>query len=287
MGHKNQNKHSLVKQVQNNLDAKLAIGHSKLKDKIAGTSDDHIYSWETYRTYLKHCCYFVQWCKQEHGCKTLQECRPYIIEWMKTRETLSAYTQKLELSALAKLYHCRSEDFGLQTKSRQRSEIKRSRNHAVRDQHFKEDLYAEFVAFCRSTGLRRAELKALRGTDLYLDPDGSYYIHITRGSKGGRERYAPITGDVELVCRLCSAAGDGKVFPKLPSAADIHSYRAEYATQIYLNCARPIDQLTRREIYYCRKDRKGDKFDRAAMLEASRALGHNRINIIAEHCLRL
>lgn len=97
MGHKNQNKHSLVKQVQNNLDAKLAIGHSKLKDKIAGTSDDHIYSWETYRTYLKHCCYFVQWRKQEHGCKTLQECRPYIIEWMKTRETLLPTHRSLSL----------------------------------------------------------------------------------------------------------------------------------------------------------------------------------------------
>lgn len=287
MGHKNQNKNSLVKQVQNNLDSQLAIGHLKRTDKITGTVSDHIYSWETYRTYLKHCCYFVKWCKQEYGYRTIEECHPYVTEWMKTREHLSAYTQKLELSALAKLYHCSSADFDVHTKSRQRSEIKRGRDDVVRDQHFNEKLHAEFVEFCRSTGLRRAELRALRGTDLYLNPDGTYSIHVTRGSKGGRERFAPIIGDVDLVCRLCNAVGERKAFPKLPSSADIHSYRAEYATRVYLNYARPIEQLTRREIYLCRKDRKGDQFDRAAMLEASRALGHNRISIIAEHYLRL
>lgn len=61
MGHKNKpNRGSLVKQVQDSLDEKLQIGRKKKPDKIAGIAQNYIYSWETYRSYLKHCCYFVK-----------------------------------------------------------------------------------------------------------------------------------------------------------------------------------------------------------------------------------
>ena len=81
-------------------------------------------------------------------------------------------------------------------------------------------------------------------------------------------------------------AGNSKVWETVPANADIHSYRAEYATAIYLSYARPLDQLTQKEKYYCRNDKKGIVYDRAAMLEASKALGHNRISVVGEHYLR-
>lgn len=286
MGHKNKpNRGSLVKQVQDTLDAKLQIGRKKKPDKIAGISQNYIYSWETYHSYLKHCCYFVKWCKENHGCKTIEQCKVYAPEWMKTREHLSVYTQKMEASALVKLYGCTLEELNIHTAARQRKDITRSRNTVKRDRHFSESNHAELVAFCRATGLRRAELQALRGTALYQDRSG-YYLHITSGSKGGRERYAPIIGDKDLVIRLCKQAGDGKVFEKVPSGADIHSYRRDYATAIYQQHARPLEQLTAKEKYYCRGDRNGEVFDRAAMRIASNALGHGRIEVIAGHYLK-
>lgn len=286
MGHKNKpNRGSLVKQVQDSLDAKLQIGRKKKPDKLSGISQNYIYSWETYHSYLKHCCYFVKWCKENHGCKTIEQCKAYVSEWMKMREHLSVYTQKMEASALVKLYGCTLEELNIHTAARQRKDITRSRNTVKRDRHFSESNHAELVAFCRATGLRRAELKALRGTALYQDRSG-YYLHITSGSKGGRERYAPIIGDKDLVIRLCQQAGDGKVFEKIPSGADIHSYRRDYATAIYWQHARPLEQLTAKEKYYCREDRKGEVFDRAAMRIASNALGHGRIEVIAGHYLK-
>ena len=201
------------------------------------------------------------------------------------REHLSVYTQKMEASALVKLYGCTLEELNIHTAARQRKDITRSRNTVKRDRHFSESNHAELVAFCRATGLRRAELKALRGTALYQDRSG-YYLHISSGSKGGRERYAPIIGDKDLVIRLCQQAGDGKVFEKIPSGADIHSYRRDYATAIYQQHARPLEQLTAKEKYYCRGDRKGEVFDRAAMRITSNALGHGRIGVIAGHYLK-
>lgn len=164
MGHKNKpNRGSLVKQVQDTLDTKLQIGRKKKPDKIAGISQNYIYSWETYHSYLKHCCYFVKWCKENHGCKTIEQCKAYASEWMKTREHLSVYTQKMEASALVKLYGCTLEELNIHTAARQRKDITRSRNTVKRDRHFSESNHAELVAFCRATGLRRAELQALRG----------------------------------------------------------------------------------------------------------------------------
>jgi len=65
------------------------------------------------------------------------ECRKYVDEWLLERSGLSAYTVKLEASALAKLYDCTTGDF-VKTAVRHRSDIKRSRKAAKRDENFSE-----------------------------------------------------------------------------------------------------------------------------------------------------
>ncbi|MBQ0092262.1 MAG: hypothetical protein KBS45_02905, partial [Clostridiales bacterium] len=79
------------------------------------------------------------------------------------------------------------------------------------------------------------------------------------------------------------AAGSGRVFRKIHSAFDEHSYRALYAARFYKQIARPVKEIPREDRYYCRKDLKGLVLDKAAMLEISHSLGHNRIDVIAEH----
>ena len=262
----------------------LAIGQSKYEDKKLDLTERKIYSWNTYKSYLQHCCQFVRYCRDNHHCKNLADCRQYAEEWMESRKGLSAYTQKLSASALCKLYGESLEELGISTKRAARNEITRSRGTAKRDSHFSEEKNADFVEFCRSTGLRRSEITKLRGDQL-LQEEGQWYIQTT--GKGGRFRIIPICGDVELVVRKMQAAGTGKVWKKVPQNADIHSYRADYASRIYLKYARPIEELPRKERYICRKDKRGITYDRAAMLEASKALGHNRISVVGEHYLRI
>ena len=265
---------SMVKQVQNALDEKLAIGESKHIDKINGETQNKIYSWETYRSYMKHCNYFTKWAKEQYGCKSIEQCRPYVDEWLKSRSEkgLSAYTQKLEASALAKMYGCSTR-------------------------HFSEEKNKELVNFCKSTGLRRAELKALTG-DKLLEKNGQYFIKVDSGSKGGRYREAPVIENVKEVVERMQRVGNGKVFEKIPNGADIHAYRSCYATTLYNSLARPKEEIPydkinrgtghkyQSQVYFCQKDLKGVTYDKVAMLEVSRALGHNRISIIAEHYIR-
>lgn len=315
---RNREKHNLTHEIQTVLDSKLAIGDSKHSDKavykrnrdgslfrdkdgksVILTEDktkDKIYSWETYRSYMKHCNYFAKYCKETHGCRTLEQCRPYVDEWLKTRANLSPYTQKLEASSLAKLYGCSTTDF-VKTASRDRGAITRSRGEKVRDKHFSEENHKDLVEFCRSTGLRRAELKALTG-DKLLKKGDKLYIIVNTASKGGKYREAPVIHNPELVERLMKDAGSGKVFPKVSGAADIHGYRGDYATEMYLMYARDIKDIPydkknkgsglayQSGVYHCRGDQKGVGLDKAAMHRVTEALGHNRIDVVAEHYIR-
>ena len=297
MGYKN--KKSLILQVKEMLDSKLAIGSSKQQAKINGTYKNYIYSWGTYRTYLQQCCQFVRWCKDaartdgNRQPRTLEDCRQYVVRYTEhlQQQEYSAYTQKLILSALCKLYGeypVERRPFGLpdQQQARHRADITRSRKYVERDQHFSEKNNADIVTFCCCTGLRRAELAQIRGVDLDIDSNNLY---VYRGTKGGRARIVPIVGspeEIETIRRLAAAANDKKIFDHISSAMDVHHYRSVYCQRVYDQYAKPLEQIPQKDRYYCRLDKKGVIYDKRAMLQASRSLGHNRISVIAGHYLQ-
>lgn len=280
---------SLLQQMTAVYQSKLKIGESKHLHKIKGDETDWIFSWSTYRSYTKHARYFLTWAKSKYKCKTLAQARLYADEWIQTRiDTLSPYTCKLEVAALCKLYGDTAADY-IPTPPRLRKNIKRSRGKAARDAHFSEARNAEFVEFCRSTGLRRSEIKALTGDKLEKGADGYWYINVNKMTKGGRPRKVRIIGTDEAIARIVERmqnAGSGRVFEKIPSC-DIHGYRSEFATAVYKQYARPVKSLPPEERYCCRFERAGIWYDRKALLETSRQLGHNRVCIVGEHYLNI
>lgn len=299
MSHKN--KVSLYLQMCHTLESKLTIGRSKHQDKLNHDTADHIYSYDTLTAYKKHCGYFVDYCKKNRGSRTLDQCKPYIAEWLNTRSDLSAYTIKLEAAAIAKLYGISTTDRSIfpETKSRTRSAITRSRSEAVRDKHFSKKNNANLIEFCRSTGLRRHELVKLTGECL-VNKDGRYYIYVKQG-KGGKSRFVPVIGNIQnVVDHFSGKTADDHVFDSVSGNADIHGYRSEYATALYKLCARPFDECIHdpfynperkkydaNSVYRFRKDRSGQWLDKKAMLVVSKALGHNRISVVGEHYIRL
>lgn len=140
-------------------------------------------------------------------------------------------------------------------------------------------------------------LEILRDTQLF--PEAQSFIHVRNG-KGGRERLSPIVGKHadQIVERIADTPAEEKVWQHIHTSADIHGYRAEYATAIYKAHARaiediPYDKVNRgtgrryqSEVYTCRKDEAGRKLDKAAMLVCSKALGHNRISVVADNYIR-
>lgn len=289
---------SLTYQIQNVFDEKLAIGESKCLDKRNNGTQNKIYCWNTYIAYMKHSNYFAKWAKETHGSRTLAECRPHVDAFLIKRKEdgMSPYTQKLEASALAKMYSCSTKEF-VKTEVRHRANITRSRGVKDRDKFFSEEKNKVIVDFCKSTGLRRRELKALTGDKLKFINDEPYII-INIGAKGGRYREVPIIDNKQNIIDQMKLAGEDHVFKKVPVGADVHSYRSDYATAFYHSIARKIEDIpydkinagTNRayqsEVYHCRGDLKGVKYDKKAMLLVSEALGHNREEIIAGHYIK-
>lgn len=307
MSHKN--KKTLSQQIYDTLQKKCGFGRSRHNDKALGLADQYIYSYSTMKAYIKHCNYFTDWCKQNveikndigHKPRTLEECLPYVEQWIRFQEQreISSYTIKLQKAALSKLY---GQPFDIKTKEKRRTDITRSRGPVKRDSHFSEEKNWQMVNACRHVGFRRSELEACKADDL-IQKDGQWYVCIT--GKGGRHRKAPVLdNDKSTLDYIKSLTGHNYIH----TGADIHSYRADYATALYKQHAQPIEALKGKKIDYTaitgkysknrkhiyksaichgRADHKGLALDRQAMLMASQALGHNREDVFANHYIRL
>ena len=252
----------------------------------------------TINNYCRQAGYFVQYCQQYHQCTTLTECRPYADEWLMSRSHLSPYTQALDAVSLAKLYGGTSSDF-YQAGGRDRDSITRSRKKSVRDRFFSEERNRDFVDFCRGTGLTRSELKALTGDQLRIEGCSVYIEMPSRGQNCTRK--VPVIGNVDLIVRMMREAGTGRVFRKIFVAADIQSYRADYARAIYQMHARDFETCQTSPftgnkhssgrsygncVYWLRGSRQGQWLDKHAMKMATDTLGLKRFSSYAEHYLR-
>lgn len=140
-------------------------------------------------------------------------------------------------------------------------------------------------------------LAMLKDVRLY---GGKYDHFLFVKGKGGRIRLSPIIGihSEEIIARIEQTGKNENVWLHVHSAADIHGYRGDYATSIYKAYARDIKDIPydkkhkgtgrmyQGDVYTCRKDEAGKKLDKRAMLVCSKALGHNRIEVVANNYLR-
>ena len=253
----------------------------------------------------------------------------------KDGKPISAWTLHLETCALGKLFSISGDDPDrFRPPVRHREDIRRSRERTGYDRHFSATNNAELIRFCRGTGLRRAGLLSIKGKDLFtreqvvnkaerilkipegdrspgenrwlaicmdalaFDKEQKYFVRAIE--KGGRMRLAPIIGPdtAEIVERFQRTAPEQNVWLYVHKAADIHGYRADYARDLYLGYARPIEEIPydkvnkgsglpyQSQVYVCRNDESRKKLDRKAALMVSRALGHNRVDTAITNYIR-
>lgn len=306
---------SIIKQVLMRLDDMTRFGQSKhlakqeereralaAGEKCNPAKVSGIYSHKTYQVYKEHSLKFATWVRETYGIKNLEAAREYVKEYLEKsiNEGKSAWTVRTEAAALAKLYGCSSTDFGVKLPKRRREDIQRSRGEKIRDRDFSELRNRDIVDFCRGTGLRKKELSLVETRDV-MERNGNVYVRVRRG-KGGKERVLVVVQKYKKhVLEMRDRAieeGRERIFERIPSHMDVHSYRREYALGRYKEIERdPIQYERARERWeawkhergydgpdeYRRRD--GRVFDRAILLEVSRNMGHNRVDVIARHYL--
>jgi integrase len=287
----NQNKESYRKSARLRLQdmVNAGMGSKRSKDKAEADTRNKIYSKATFETYKQQFRHFADWLEQAHPeAETLEDARAFVDEYLKHLIELerSAYSISTAKAAIAKIMGVEATQF-IATPPRLRADIKRSRGEAVRDKHISDKKEEELARFTSATGLRRKEMTMIKSDDLFFK-NGQAYLNITRGTKGGKPRVAKIVGKTdaetkEIVKWIQSKKG--RLFNKLSSNYDNHYYRATYANRLYNQLKRDIDKIPFEQRYIMRKDRAGEVYDKQAMLLVSKALGHNRISVIAQSYL--
>jgi hypothetical protein len=214
------------------------LGVSRDNEKRAGSASDKIFSMQTFKTYHQQIDHFADWCKEREiaGRDAARLAVPEYLKYL-IENGYSAPTIKTAACALGKVWSCDYRDFGVILPKCERISITRSRQAVKRDTHFSIENNAELINFGACTGLRRAELEHIVGTDLY-EKDGKYYIHI-RGkavhAKGGKIRDVELIGsekEIKVVVDRMLLAKDGLVWAKVHSAFDEHAQRNVYSWRV-------------------------------------------------------
>lgn len=317
---------------------KAGEGRSKHRDRADDVDKDKIYSFSTFKTYKRQSRYYAEYLEKHHPEVTsLKKARKYVGEYLQTLVDAgrSAWTVQTAAKALGKVFGITKDDEDyFAPPVRHREDIKRSREKTKSDVHFSEKRNEELVRFCRATGLRREGMKRIRGKDLWtrdqivceierikaipthkltkedsvmlrICEDTNFFTHnekyfVMVKEKGGRPRLSPVIGpDAEAVAeRFRSRKPDEKVWQTVHKHADIHGYRAEYATALYREYARPIEDIPydkynngskkffQGDVYVCRGELAGTKFDKKAALVVEKAIGHNTLHTFIQHYAR-
>lgn len=279
---------SMKYQAQGILKPMLRLGESKHDAKLKAEDKHHIegiFSVSTYKNYVTVAAQFGNWAKKTHGEKDLNNCRQYVPEYLQIRidKGLSPNTIDRDISALAKLYKCTGNDFGIEKPKKSRSNITRSRNVVKEFDYAK---HKEVLDYINGTSHRRSELLRSK-KKYYTEVNGEIIVRIK--GKNGKIRYTKVLPQYKEFVRskLQGLKDEDKVFrpSEVPVRTPCHAYRAKYAKDYYNMIARPLNTLTAKEKYICRNDKKGTVYDREALEVVSKMLGHNRLSVIVDHYL--
>jgi integrase len=274
----------------------MAIGEKRAEAKaeaqrqgesLFAFTDGKIHSFETRHNYQQVVMRFLDWCRETHSVRDLASLDAradelaslYLSE--RVEQGYSAWTLQTERAALRLFFQDRNLAADVALPQRKRENIVRSRHPAVRDTHFQPENWQPLIGFCLACGLRREELRDLRVRDVYVRPsDQQLVTHVVKG-KGGKGREVPVfPGREQNVLALIEGRDpDERVFPRLPVDADIHQYRRQFAQELY-------EALSGRPLPPSEGRLRSSDLDRDAALQVSRALGHNRLDIVFSHYLK-
>jgi integrase len=286
---------SLIHAAIQRLDTKMAIGESRFAAKVAARAVDPalwsfssgcIHSYGTRSSYQQHVLAFMNWCRATQGMRVLEHVdarsNELAVQYLSERMSRgqSAYTLQAIRSALRLFFDDRSLAADLPLPRRLREQITRSRRAVQRDTDFQPAHWQPLITFLRATGLRRAEVTVIRVRDVRLNTDGRAEVQIYSG-KGGRARTVVARpGYEEAVVSVVKGRDPAaRVFPRIPSHLDVHALRREFAQGLYQDLSgRPLPPSTGRL--------RSEDYDDEAVALVSRALGHNRLDVVLRHYLR-
>ena len=254
---------------------------------------------DAYRQTIKEFCAWLKTEKPEvWKTKNLSNIDKKICyEYLQTREKqgCSAWTISKDMSALNKVLDLNLNKKEGNLQERSLKDITRSRETCTHDQKYNSANYSNQIEFAKAFGVRRESICGgqfqVKENSLFKS-NGKVYCSLIE--KGGRYREAPCLAKYqssieskyniqeresltkEQFIEAYYNSNSDYLFNNYTSKIDNHSFRAEYATNLYRELAEQKENLQKNYRDY----------DSVILKEVSEALGHSRINVVVDHYLR-
>ncbi len=291
---------SILYQSIKRLDGQMAIGTSRYEAKQElrakavsqeesgwSVSDYLIRSYKTREIYQDVSLKFVSWVRATYGIKDLRDLDPRAEELascyldLRLQAGKSPSTLKTERSALRLFFSESTLAESILLPKRTRQGITRSRYPVARDRKFQPANWQPLLTFEKAVGLRKNELRRILVKEVYIGLSGQLVAYVSRG-KGGKAREAPVLPGraQDVLAVIAGRDPEERVFPRLPDT-EVQDLRREYAQQLYLYYAGPGWSLPPTD----RRLRPTD-YDPEAVDRVSKALGHNRRDVVLNNYLR-
>lgn len=307
----------LRKQIANRLREIDRIGESRqeaknqlrtLQGKLRfGETVEGIHSYSTKNNYEQVANQFMKYCVEEKKEKTRADLdmliRIHSVNYLKMREKkgLSVSTLSRDRAALNKISKNQDKiDYKFRTRSIH--DVKRSRNNSNKNNpNFNEKLNESLVSLSKGTGGRREDLSKLTPQS-FFEKNGNLYVSFV-GSKGGKDRVSIVREEhrESIQNRIDSTQKNELLFERIHKHADIHSYRREYAQELYKDIIQNKNNIKKEliEIYGNRNERSikseyyktksEDNFfsgKRDDIYLITKSLGHERLDVAVNSYLR-
>ena len=193
---------------------------------------------QTEKQYRNHAIKFANWCKEQSGCRTLDECSAHIQDYAdflvaqgKSPSTIHTY-----LAGICRI--CGVPLADIQKPIRVVAENTRSRGMKAVDSRTDSSREASprLYDFARIVGIRRAEYLHLTPEDLVENDFGNPCILVRKGKGGKRQLQRILPEELPAIKVVFDAPADEQhLFSRdeLKNKIDLHHLRAQRAQKMY------------------------------------------------------
>ena len=193
---------------------------------------------QTEKQYRNHTIKFANWCKEQYGCRTLEECSAHIQDYAdflvaqgRTPSTIHTY-----LAGICRI--CGIPLADIQKPIRVVAENTRSRGTKAVDGRADSSREASprLYDFAQVVGIRRAEYLHLTPDDLVLDDFGHPCVLVRKGKGGKRQLQRILPDELPAIKAVFDAPADEQhLFSRdeLKNKIDLHHLRALRAQKMY------------------------------------------------------
>lgn len=220
--------------------SKKRIRKPTITQQIMSLAIDKLKKYEhdvTRKSYIRQVKLYIKFCREHFDARTFDECKKHLQAYSDYLQ-IQNYTASTIHTYLASA--CAVFEINLSTIQkpiRHVADYTRGRNT---NKDSKNDLdnpkWARIVEFQRRVGIRRDELKRLKGKDLELDESG-YLCVVVRKGKGGKMQFQRILEkDIDFVkSYFCTVGEEEYIFDReyFDNDLNLHSLRAVSTKEFY------------------------------------------------------